>query len=392
MTLLHTLRLALSALLAGLILPSASAADPPGSLVVRGWSDPSLLIPISIEGLSGETLAALRFDLEIAGFAVTNAPQGQFQVHGSHSSSLVGRVTDRLSGSVLLSKEYTGGGARAQVHAFADDIVELFPDRKGVARTKIAFKVTTGKTSEIYIADYDGYNAFAITRDNTISRDPAWMPQQRVLYYTSYKSGNPWIYSHDLQSGVRKIVASFTGLNTGAALSPDGRRVAVILSKSGSPDLYVANADGSNLKQLTQTREDESSPCWSPDGRNLCVVSRVSGRAALYLINPGGGSLRRLTTAGILNATEPSWSPDGKTIAFTANMGGFQICTVPAVGGEAAVLVGGEDPSWAPDSRRLAFTRRVADRRIVSLLDVPTKRVKDIRQISGSYSQPDWAR
>jgi TolB protein len=166
----------------------------------------------------------------------------------------------------------------------------------------------------------------------------------------------------------------------------------MILSKSGSPDLYVCNIDGSGLKQLTQTREDESSPCWSADGTKLCVVSRLNERRGLYIVPANGGSMTRLRTEGVVNPSEPDWSPDGKTIVFTAQMGGFSICTVPASGGIATLITEGEDPSWAPNSRTVAFARRVKHKRVLSLLDVPTKQVKDVAQSLGSCSQPSWAR
>jgi len=175
-------------------------------------------------------------------------------------------------------------------------------------------------------------------------------------------------------------------------VSADGRRVAMILSKDGSPDVFVADAVGTNLKRLTTTRADESSPCWSPDGSIICFASRESGRAQLYTVSPSGGAMRRLSTAGVANATEPDWSPDGGQIIFTSLMGSFQLCVIPAGGGNASVLVEGEDPSWAPNSRHVIFTRRVGTRRVLSLLDVTTQRVKDVKQVSGSCSQPGWSR
>jgi TolB protein len=362
-----------------------------GELTIPGISDLSKLVPVSVEGFTGEAAAAIRFDLEVAGFEITQADKAMLLVSGSSGASLTGRVTDR-SRNVLLSKQYTGASPRAQAHAFTDEIVALLPGRQGIARTKIAFRVETRGISEIYLADYDGYNAVPVTQDKTINRDVAWVPGQRTLYYTSYRTGNPYVYSHNLQSGARQLVAGFSGVNAAPAVSPDGRRVAMILSKAGSPDVYVANADGSNLRRLTSTKEDESSPCWSPDGRKICFASRAGGWAQLYTVSADGGPMTRLTTTEASRTTEPDWSPDGKTIVFTAQMGGFQICTVPATGGRATILVAGEDPSWAPNSRTVIFTRRAGGERVLSLLDVPTKRVKDIRRISGNCSQAAWAR
>src|SRR5947208_8419951 len=290
-------------------------------------------IPISLEGYTGEALNVLTFDLEIQGFEVTGADKAQYLVSGSNNSDVTGRLADRVSKSTLLSVRYTGGTLRSEAHTLSDAIVEKITGRNGIARSKVAFKVENGQNSEIYVADYDGHNAVAVTQDHTITRDPAWVPGRRMLYYTSYRAGNPDVYSHDLQSGTRRAFARYPGLNAGAAPSPDGRRVALVLSKGGSPDIYVCDTDNSNLKQLTKTREAESSPCWAPDGRWICYSSRELGRSALFLISPEGSSKRRLSTDGAINCTEPDWSPDGKTIVFTADMGGVQICTVPATGG-----------------------------------------------------------
>ena len=352
------------------------------------------LIPISISGYTGEANSVLRFDLELAGFELTDADRAQYLLTGKNDATQVeGRLTDRLSKANLLAKAYTGGTTRSQAHALSDEIVSIILRVPGVARTKIVFKTEKANgNSEIFISDYDGHNASPVTDDNSIVAAPTWVSKKWHLFYTSYKTGYPWIYSHNLTTGERIPFAKYPGLNASAAISPDGTKVAMVLSKAGSPDVWVSNIDRTGLTQLTKTREDESSPCWSPDGRQICFASRLNERRALYTVPSTGGQMTLLRTAGVSNPSEPDWSPDGKTIVFTSQMGAFNICTVPAQGGAAEVLVTGEDPSWASNSRTIIFTRRTANKRVLSLLDAPTKRVKDTAQISGSRSQPSWAK
>lgn len=373
------------------ILAHQSISMAAAPLRVTGEADENKVIPVSISGFSGEVAEALQFDLYVQGFSFTTPDAAQFQISGSNNGNVQGRVTNPLKETVL-SKSYTGASLRRQAHALADDIVQATTRRKGIAQTKIAFKVDTGANSEIYIADFDGHNAQAITHDNTIVAAPAWVPGKLALYYTSYKLGNPDIFRHDLGTGQRDAVAHYSGLNTSAAPSPEGSKVAMILSKGGSPDVYVCNADGSGLKQLTTTREDESSPCWSPDGQWICFATKINERRSLGKVSASGGPVQRIATSGVSNPTEPDWSLDGKWIVFTAQMGGFEICVVPAQGGTATVLVSGEDPSWAPNSRTVVFARRSGGSRRLSLLDVPTKQTKDVSRISGSNSQPSWAK
>ena len=352
-------------------------------------------VPVSLTGFSGEVESVLKFDLYVQGFSFVSPDAAQYQISGGNSGNVTGSVTDRIARKTILSRSYNGATPVAQAHLLADDIVLAITGKKGIAQTKIAFKAQPSGVGagEIYLADFDGRDARAVTSDNVIVAAPAWVPGKLALFYTSYKLGNPDIFYHDLNTGQRRVLAGFSGLNTSAAVSPDGTKVAMILSKSGSPDVWVCDADGSHLKQLTRTPEDESSPCWSPDGKWICYATKIHERRVLAEIPADGGAMQRIPTTGAPNPTEPDWSPDGKWIAFTAQTREFEICVVPAGGGAVTELVTGEDPSWAPNSRTLIFTRREAGgRRVLSLLDVPTKQYKDVSRITGSNSQPSWAK
>ena len=350
---------------------------------------------VSLSGFTGEAAEVLRFDLYVQGFNFTNAANAQYLISGSNNGNLQAHVMDRYQKQELLSKAYTGASLRRQTHAFVDDFVEML-GRKGIARTKIAFKVDSGvgrdMHSEIYVADFDGHNSQAVTKDNTLSTAPCWVPGRFALYYGSYKLGNPGIFSHDLTTGARKTIAWYGGSSISPAVSPDGRKVAMILSKDGWTDLYVADADGTNVRRLTKSPEDESSPCWSPDGQWICFATKIKERRSLAKVRASGGAVQRIPTVGISSPTEPDWSPDGQWIAFTSqNRGGFDICVVKAGGGDATALVSGEDPCWSPNSRTLVFFQRNGGH--LSMLDVPTKQVKDVTRVStGVNSQPSWAR
>jgi len=350
-------------------------------------------IPVSLDGFSGEVAEVLKFDLYVQGFAFVAPDAAQYQISGGNSGNVTGNVSDKLAKKVILSRIYNGASLRRQAHAFADDIVQATTPRKGIGQTKIAFKAQSPDgTGEIYLSDFDGHNAQPITRDNAIVAAPAWVPGRLALYYTSYARGNPDIFYNNLSTGDRRIFAKFSGLNTSAAVSPDGAKVAMILDTAGIVNVYVCNADGTELKRLT-TSEEDSSPCWSPNGDWICFATKIQSRRVLAKVPAGGGKIQVVRTSGAPNPTEPDWSPDGKWIAFTSQTSEFDICVMPADGSAPpVVLVRGQDPSWSPNSRTLVFNHSVGYLQTLSVLDVFTKQVKDVGRIAGSDSEPAWAK
>jgi len=378
-------KISLTAILAGAVSFGAMAQS-----VIQINKATSHLIPVSITGFSGEAESVLKFDLSVLGIEESSQPE--YVLSGRSEGRVEGSLTATGSGRPIFSKAYAGGNIRAEAHALANDVAKELRQTAPIFQTRIAFRIRRGSSTEIGVSDYDGYNPIVLTADNALVATPSWMPGGHGLLYTSWLNNNTRIFEHNLSTGSRSVFAGYPGLDCSAEVSPDGRKVAMILSKGGSPNLYVSDIDGGNLRQLTRTRDDDSCPCWSADSREICFVCR-SGRASLQKISVDGGTPIRLHANGAYgDLTSPDWSPDGSKIAFTAGSRPFNIYVMPAGGGDAELLVSGEDPCWAPNSRTIIFTQQRNNTQVLSLLDVPTKHVKDVRQISGSCSEPSWAR
>jgi TolB protein len=228
-----------------------------------------------------------------------------------------------------------------------------------------------------------------LTKDNAQAVTPRWSPDGRRILYTSYfRNGFPDIYVIDTASNKRDIFVSIKGTNTGARYSPDGQRVAMILSGEGNPEVYLANAAGKITARLTRTeRQIEATPSWSRDGSRLVVASDAlaTGKPQLYLLGTSPGStLQRLPTNISGYCAEPDWShanPDA--IAFTAASGnGYEIAVYSIATREARIVTSGAgdavEPCWLSDGRHIVYTARQAGSSRVCIVDTETKKMTPI--------------
>jgi dipeptidyl aminopeptidase/acylaminoacyl peptidase len=194
-------------------------------------------------------------------------------------------------------------------------------------------------------------------------------------------------------------------------LSPDGRRVAYVVSRTDEEAnayrtaIWVAPLDGSEEpRQFTSGERSDHSPRWSPDGRRIAFVSNRDGEdekkahGELYVLPADGGEPRRLTD-GKESVDAIVWSPDSSRIAFARRVPDeayeeederrrpprrftrvfFKLDSVGWIGdrrkhvfvvgvdgGDERQLTDGdsenEAPAWSPDGSRIVFTSMRGDR------------------------------
>ncbi len=255
---------------------------------------------------------------------------------------------------------------------------------RGYFASRLAFVLGHGRADEIGTADLFFGEAQQLTSDNAHVLKPRWSPDGAKLIYTSfYKSGSADIFLVDLATRRRDSFASYRGTNSGARFSPDGRRVAMVLSGTGTPEIYLSNIDGARPVAITHSDKAKSSPCFSPDGSQL-VFEMQFGGPQLYLMPAGGGTPQRLPT-GFSWATEPDWSrANPNKIACTVRVPGgkFQIAVYDVRKGSAEVVsqakFDGVEPSWLPDGRHLVYTARDASTSVLAILDTESGQSKRI--------------
>jgi Tol biopolymer transport system component len=115
------------------------------------------------------------------------------------------------------------------------------------------------------------------------------------------------------------------------AVSPDGRRLAVVVRRDGIRRIALMSADGTNMQTLTTAIEVDGAPGaapvdWSPDGGWIVGGGRDAEGPGLFKIPVDGGSHVRLVSG---HAVNPVWSPKKDFIVYA---GPFVNGQVPLLG------------------------------------------------------------
>jgi Tol biopolymer transport system component len=106
------------------------------------------------------------------------------------------------------------------------------------------------------------------------------------------------------------------------AVSPDGRRVAVVLRKGAKQHLAIMSADGRDSRAFAASIDTRGTADWSPDGKWIVAGGSDAQGPALFKIPVDGGVPVRLVGG---QAVSPVWSRDGKLIVYAGPLDGGQV-------------------------------------------------------------------
>jgi Tol biopolymer transport system component/imidazolonepropionase-like amidohydrolase len=186
------------------------------------------------------------------------------------------------------------------------------------------------------------------------------------------------------------------GTSMAAALSPDGRTIAIDLLGT----LWTLPAEGGAAKAITDISMDARQPSWSLDGTRLAFQAFRSSTWQIWTIKADGTDLKPVTS-GPYDDREPVWSPDGLRIAFSSDRSGsYDVWVLTLATGDLKQVTADASnefyPAWRPartGSGEIAFVSDRRDKPGVYAIDAAGSKASErlLTASDGNVAAPSYA-
>jgi TolB protein len=307
----------------------------------------------------GAALAACGLGHQGDGGPVAGRPDGVLVVPGNgQGAAPPGRLLFVGDANIWLWEK---GGVRRLTGDRLSRQPAWSPDGKRIAHVKI-----DTSSSEVWVMDADGANSRQLTQnthERVLARNnwafrPVWWPDgSRLLYLSDETTRDLMLWQIGLDGKNRRPFLTIPDLEGGMdmpSLSPDGRRIAVVLYRGPGvrSQVWTYTFATRQWQQLTETPEGAYDPAWSPDGTRIAYTVRSKGRHDIWLMDADGLNAQPVTDSGACRA--PCWSPDGQYLAYISAEGGsFDLWVLPAPA-PAAASAAQAGQAGSPPARREA--------------------------------------
>jgi Tol biopolymer transport system component/tetratricopeptide (TPR) repeat protein len=181
------------------------------------------------------------------------------------------------------------------------------------------------------------------------------------------------------------------GTNMAAAVSPDGRQIAIDLVGR----IWVLPSEGGEATPLIGELWDARQPSWSPDGREIAFQAYLDGNYHIWVVDLQGHT--RQLTSGPFDHREPNWSPDGGSIVFSSDRAGtYDLWTLDVESDALRRLTTGTGNEWggsfSPDGGEIAYSVRDNGGSGVGIYNLRDGSDRTVTHVRGTPEGVSWTR
>jgi dipeptidyl aminopeptidase/acylaminoacyl peptidase len=271
-----------------------------------------------------------------------------------------------------------------------------------------ASRNAAGVEQEVFILSLSGGEPRKIGEGHS----PAVSPKGDVVAYVL--KGEIWLAQLDGNEKPEQLIHEL-GENSSIRWSPDGQSIAFVSARGDHSFIGVYSLSTKTVNYLDPSTDHDRDPAWSPDGSKIAfirvptreepgfvarragppwsirVAGAMTGRGQeIWKASPGPGSVFR----DIVAENQLFWGAGSRLVFPWERDGWTHLYSVPASGGEAALLTPGEFEveyvSFSPDNTTVVFSsnQNDIDRRHVWKVAVDGARPEPLSSGTGIETAP----